>query len=949
VIGPASGALPSKSSSGRSGREAGPPGRCDVAGVFGREFELALADAFLESAHERFGVLLLEGEAGIGKTTVWREVARRAEERGFRVLAARPAETETKLALSAVADLLDPVSSEALIALPEPQRRALEVALLRAEPGAEPPEPRTLATAVRSLLAELSRERPLLVAIDDVQWLDASSATVLEFVLRRLAGRRVGWLFARRLPGPARLAADALVPPGSLTRHTLGPLSLAAVHHLLKDRLDRPLSRSVLVRVHQASGGNPLFALEIARDLARESDPPAAERAIPMPKGLRELLGARIPTLTQRAREALLAAAALSHPTVELVERASSAAGLAAAEETGLLRVDGGRIAFAHPLYASAVYETAAHRHRRAVHRRLSQLVTDREEQARHLGAATTAPDERVARMLEEAAALARSRGAWDSAAELLERARVLTPPDWLDQARGRGIAAAQHHVYAGDRSRARTLLEEILATSLPRSVRADALRLLAEISYNDDNSVQARRLFTEALRCADDPRLAVMIELGLSYMNAYDADFPRGAAHAYRALEQAEAIGDGPLIGHALAYCAMWDYLRGRGVDWDKVEASLALEDAGTVLPLGWRPSTIAALLLLYVGRHSEARERLTAVCNTAGERGEESDLAFILLWFGWLETRSGNLAAAAELAEEAASLATLTGSQSVHAMVLAQRAFVYANRGEAENARRDCVEAAALDERFGNVWVGVWVAASVGLLELSLANPDAAWQALERPTEALEQQGIDEPVPAFFLPDALEALIALGQLDRAEALLDTFQGRARKLDRAWALATGARCRGLLLAARGEIAGAAAALDQALIEHERLEMPLETARTLLAKGVVERRARRRARAKQSFEQSLAIFERAGATLWAERARQELGRVGLRRSSGHELTAAERRVAELAAQGLTNRQVAAKLFISPKTVEANLSRTYRKLGIASRAELGARMAESLQK
>lgn len=240
------------------------------------------------------------------------------------------------------------------------------------------------------------------------------------------------------------------------------------------------------------------------------------------------------------------------------------------------------------------------------------------------------------------------------------------------------------------------------------------------------------------------------------------------------------------------------------------------------------------------------------------------------------------------------------------------------------------------------------VWVAASQALLALARGNPRAAWEACQRPTEALERQAIAEPVPAFFLPDALESLIALGELDRAGSLLDAFEARGRELDRAWALATAGRCRGLLLAARGDLAGADAALERAVVEHQRLDMPFELARTLLIRGVVERRARRRARAKRSFEAALEIFERVGAALWTERARQELGRLGIRRSPAHELSQAERRVAEAAARGLTNREVAAALFLSPKTVEAHLSSVYRKLELGSRAELGARMAERVQ-
>jgi DNA-binding CsgD family transcriptional regulator len=916
-----------------------------VSAVFGRAPELEAADRFLDGAAGRFGVLLLEGAAGIGKTTVWREAVRRAEERGFRVLSCRPAEAEAKLAMAAVADLFEPVAGDALATLPGPQRHALEVALLRAEPDAGPLDPRTLATALRTLVAELGSDRPLIVAIDDVQWLDPASATVLEFALRRLGNTPVGWLFARRLPERGRLRAEALVPPESFTRVTIGSLSLAALHHVVKERLGQPLSRSLLVRVHEAAGGNPFYAIEIARELLAVNELPAGGTALPVPDDLRELVSRRLRRLPRETGEALLTAAALSNPTTALVDEAA----LGAAEEQDIVRIaEDGRVAFQHPLYASAVYGAASRARRRSLHARLAELVGDLEQGARHLALATAEPDEQVARRLEEGAGLARSRGAWGSAAELLEQARRLTPPSRPAEAHRRAIAAAQHHVSAGDRSRARGLLEETLAAQLARSQRAAALHALGEIAYNAENFVEAKRLFTEAREFAEDPRIAFGIELGLAYVESNLWDFHGGAVHAYRALELADGIGEDGLLAQALGYCAMFDYLCGRGVDWGKVERSLELEDPDMLVPLQGRPAVIAACLTLYAGDLSDARGRFVAATTVARQRDDESDLAFLVLWHSWLETRAGDLVEAASLADDAASLATLSGSESMHAWALTQRALVHAHRGEVAETRRGCAEAATLVERSANRLPTIWIAASLALLELSLGDAGAAWRACEPLTGALEQQGIGEPIIPFFLPVALEALIADGEIVRAERLLDAFEEQGRRLDRAWALATGGRCRGLLLAARGDVAGAATALEEALARHERLGMPFEQARTLLVAGAVERRRRRRGRAKECFERALETFEELGARLWAERAHEELARVGLRRSVGDDLTPAERRVAELAAQGLTNREVAAALFISPKTVEANLARCYRKLGIASRAELGARMSDPVQ-
>lgn len=277
------------------------------------------------------------------------------------------------------------------------------------------------------------------------------------------------------------------------------------------------------------------------------------------------------------------------------------------------------------------------------------------------------------------------------------------------------------------------------------------------------------------------------------------------------------------------------------------------------------------------------------------------------------------------------------------MHAWALTQEAYVHAHLGAVEETRAVLAGAAEPVRLSANPLPGLWIAASLALLELSLGNAEAAWAACEPLVRPLEEHGIREPVPAFFLPDALEALISLGELDRAERLIDQLERQGRELERAWALASGARCRALLLAARGDLAGSGAAASRALAEFERLEMRFDCARTLLVKGVSERRAKKRARAKTSLEEALAEFERLGAALWAERARSELGRADWRRTSDGELTVTEQRVAELAAGGLTNREVAAALFVSAKTVEANLARIYRKLGIRSRAELGARM------
>ena len=634
-----------------------------------------------------------------------------------------------------------------------------------------------------------------------------------------------------------------------------------------------------------------------------------------------------------------------SSPTVERALGAGAEDALEQAAHAGVLELRGERICLGHPLYGAAVAQGMLPARRRALHHRLSELVEDPEERARHLALATTTADDGVARLLEQGAARARARGAWGSAGELLERARDLTPPELRSQSRRRALAAAECHAVAGDRGRARELLEAVLAQPLPRQERAEALRRLGGISYNDESFGEAAQLLAAALGHADQPLELMAVELELAYVHFSLMDWGRADEHSRRALAHAELAGDRHGAAQALAHCVMADFMCGRGVDWNTLERARASEDPDGAVALPQRPSTLAALLLLYVGRHDEARERLAALSGSARERGEESDLAFVLIWSSWLETRSGRFAEAAAIAEEASSLGALTGSRSMHAWAHTQRAYVAAHSGDEAAARRLCERPPRRES--GDLLPQLWIVAALALLELSVGNAEAAWAACEPVVAALELQGLSEPVPSFFLPDAIEALISLGRHQQAEALLASFEQRAGELDRAWALATAGRCRGLLLAEGGDFDGALAALERALADHERIPMPFERARTLLSTGIVERRAGRRRDARMSLTAAREEFERLGARCWAERGAAELGRVSIRRPASPDcLTAAEERVAELVARGRTNREVARELFVSEKTVEANLTRIYRKVGVRSRGQLAAQMLES---
>jgi DNA-binding CsgD family transcriptional regulator len=920
-----------------------------VANVVGRERELSLAEGFLDSAGERFAALLLEGEAGIGKTTVWREVIRRAEERGSLVLWCRPAQAEAKLGLSAVADLLEPVPEAAFGVLHEPQRRALDVALLRAEPGHAVADQRTVATAVRSLLTELALETPVLLAVDDLQWLDSASAAILKFVLRRLRSERIGFLASHRLSEPAVLNVEELIEPDVLARLKIGPLSLAGIHHLLKDRLASPPSRSVLVRIHEASGGNPLFALEIGR-LLDEVGVPAAGEPLPVPSDVQTLVMQRIAKLPPPTQEVLLAASALDYPRQETIRLALGRAidvDLERAEREQVAQHERDLVRLAHPLFAAAIIASATAAERRRIHRRVADAVEGSEKRARHLALSVAGRDEPTAMVVHAAACDALLRGAPAAAAELVELALRLGESG-SDAERVRTLDLADYLYAAGESGRARKVLEGVPSWegwSPGLQARAVA-RLCSFVFYTESEAVTAIEFQERMLRepLSAEARAAVHSELSYS---TSELDAAKAATHADAALAMLEPIGEGAdpgILAGALYVRLRTSILLGQGLDRELVDRIRAVEER---LPPERRLIGLVSPSIAYWLRHVDdldgSRSWLERNLREAVESGNESGELHALVHLAVTECWAGNLELAHHHALSACRLAEEL--QATYAALLAAEALalVQAHLGNVDEVRAIAERQPPPTSltRHG----ALLFRAALGLVELSLGHNEVADVHLRAGLQAAEQVGCREPGIHHMHANAAEVAVALGDLERAERISNVLEEHGERTNHRWSLATGARVRALVATARGDLDDALAAAERALEHHDRLPMPFERARTLLVKGVTERRMRRRGQAKESFEQALEIFERIDARLWAERARTELDRLGLRRTSGDELTVGEWRVAELAARGLTNRDVAAALFISPKTVEANLARVYRKLGIKSRAELGARIGE----
>jgi DNA-binding CsgD family transcriptional regulator/TolA-binding protein len=922
-------------------------------GVLGRETELASATSFLDGIAERAQILVIEGDAGIGKTALYRAVVDDAAARGYVVLRCAGEETEARLSFIGLIDLIGEVVDAFAASLPPVQVATLDMALSRRRGDAgSVPDPKAAGIALRSLLVTVATQAPVLIAVDDVGWLDDSTLSALAFVARRVEDLPIGLLTTLRLPAEDfdPLGLDRAFGSDRLGRISLGPLPVDPVVRIVEGRFAGRFAQPVLRRIAAASGGNPLFALDIAGSLD-PSAPPDAGEPLPVPENLHGLVVRRIASVSEPARTSLLAAAALFRPTAAVVEQASSEAGLAEAEESQLVRVERGRVVFAHPLYASAVYRGAATTRRRAMHRRLAELVTDGEERARHRALGAAGPDEAIAADLTEAAERARARGAWDSAAELMEQALRLTPEGDHDQVCRRGVAAAEYHVQSGDLCRAKTVLSGFLAGIPVGYLRSDGLRLLGEILFNNDSYADAARVLQEAASSTDDRCLSARVQLRLACVHMQLGDLVAARACTESALVWADACRrDEPrraVLAEALALDATVRLFAGQGVDWDQVGLALEMEDRERLTPLHLRPSLLAGKLLMYTGRYAEARTLLERYVAEAMEGvGDGTDGPCLLMWAAWMEAMNGEIARATVYQREAERRTAAPGNQLNRVRVYVHGVLVNGLRGDPAAARTDAVAALDLAQAAGSVSLVPWVRTALAMLEHSLGDPAAAWAAVEPLVDAVERYGMGDPVGFGFVPEAILALAALGELDRAELLLSIWDERAHQLDRALALATGGRCRAVIAGARGDWAAADDAIAEALREHKRVDAPIELGRSLLVEGQLRRRQRQKADAGESLEAALGLFERCGAVLWAQRARDELARVGRRRAAG-ELSVTQTRVAELVADGKSNRQVASELFISPKTVEANLARVFRALNVRSRTELAVEWARRL--
>jgi DNA-binding CsgD family transcriptional regulator len=913
------------------------PGR-----VIGRDAELRIVEAFLDDASRARTALLLQGEAGIGKTTVFREAVRRAAGRGFLVLVAQCAAAEAQLTLATLADLVEPAVDAEGVVLPSRQRAALDAALLRDAPEGRPLEPRLLGAATRSLLSSLAADRPVLVAIDDSQWVDLASSLTLAFALRRLPHARIGVLCAQRTGEVPGFSPASLGDTDRLTVIDIGPLTLAALHQLLKARLGHAPSRSVLVRISEASGGSPLFALEILRAIGSGPIPRAGE-PLPVPADVRAIVRDRVRRLPRSTVDTLLLAATLGRAPVEVVERAlgrrvDSDLEIAAGE--GVARVEHDQVVFAHPLFAAAVMAEATPGERRAAHLRLAAVVAGDEERARHRALGSRGPTAAAAAELDAAAWGANARGAPAAAVELVDLALAMTPPDDITGRYARMLRLGELASRAGDTARATEVLGRVTREAADRRDRARAWLVLAAIAHEADAPSSAIACASAALAdAAGDPELLARAHATLAAVD-WD-DLSRRSAHVAEALRLLDTVPDPDpvVLGLALMARCQEDVASGRPLDPMVVERALALEERAAPPRIADRFSASLGTWLKYLDDFDAARHWLERTYQAALDEGDDGSLAYALSHLPELELWTGDWERAEVLARSHYEIAAGGDLEAQRRQALYNLALVHAHQGRFEAARAEIADALAAAASDGDTWTTSSVLPLAGLVELTTGNAAAAVQHLGRASELRDAMGMASP--RRHDQDLVDALLAVGDVAAAAEVVRAMETRAARFGRWSSLAIAARGRGLVAAAAGDLAGAAEALERALAAHERVPIPIDQARTLLAVGQVRRRRRERRVAKEAFDDALAIFERLGARPWTERTRAELARTGLRHAAGPGLTETERRVAELAAAGRTNREIAATLFISPKTVEANLARAYGKLDVTSRAELGA--------
>ncbi|WP_077797555.1 LuxR family transcriptional regulator [Streptomyces sp. JHA26] len=914
--------------------------------VIGREAPFGAAREQLA----RGGSVLLHGPAGIGKSTVLRTLAAEYARTTRTVLRCSATESESHLPFLALADLLGPVLDEVSGALPAAQRTALESALTGRGESTLQRDGLALRLAVLSALRALAAEGPVLVVADDLQWLDPASTELLGFAARRLGDTPVRLLCAVRTDDQEYDRHLRVCPPDTRAVR-LEPLTRAQVSTLLGRRGFSGLPRSTVRDIHRTSGGNPLFALELGRALAESPTPPRPGEPLPVPTSLRALVLKRLEMLSEEARRTLLVASAGARPTPALLHaagRVDAEAETAQAAELGLLASDpeGPALRFAHPLISAALYAEAPAPERRAAHAALSTAASDPIERARHLALATTGTDPEVAARLAQAAALARDRGAPSVAASLGLLAARHTPADGGPGPDERRLQAAEDAITAGEVDLARDVAREVLTRATEPGERVRAWMVVIEAAGQAIGDVDA--VFPQALADAgDDPRLLALVHYQLAWRDlVVQGDFAQGREEAAHAARLAARAGDRTTELLALAFQAQAETLMGHPDAPVTIERALQEPQDPRVACHHNGAGSSRFRWLVMNDRLAEARSTATALLREVRRRGMAESEVHYLRFLSETELHAGHCGRALELARESLTLARDAGiGEGAGAM---QAALAEAAGGDVERALSLAREAVRRAEEDGDAVYLSRALAALGHAHLVADDAHAAVEALRR-VRALEAgAGITDPARGRWQGDLAEALVRTGQPAEAQEVIEVTRAHALRLGRGSVLAVLDRSEARLRAARGEHRAAVTRLVSARDRLAGLGFGLEEARTAFA--LARLRAQRPGSESGSYDEAARLFRRCRALPWLRRV--EAAAAARTAAAGPDpvrpagapdcltgLASMERQVASLVMEGSTNREIAARLFVSVKTVEATLTRVYRKLGIRSRVDI----------
>jgi DNA-binding NarL/FixJ family response regulator len=904
--------------------DAAAPAADTTSELIGRQSELDYVERFVEDVRTGTHGLVVLGEPGIGKTALWRHAIARCREAGYHLLITRPSEEEMPLSGCGLVDLLE--------------ESAVDVDRLRAEE-----DPLECGRTVLEALRRLAASGPTVVAIDDLQWLDSVSARALRYALRRADREPLGVLGTARSAEPDPLGIRETLPPGRSKTVELGPLSLGALRRLLSGTV-AAISRPALAQIHSLSAGNPLYALELARampDGRRTTD-------IALPGSLRTALEHRLEALPARLDPVLEAVSALGATSVQslrdLLPESDVDAILEAAIAEQVLALDEDlSVRFAHPLLGSVVYTSLSPLARRSLHARLAAQATEPDVRARHLALSTDDPDESIASLLERAATRAAGRGANDLASEFAGHGRRLTPVADEASVRRRALAEIEYLAAAGEVRQALSRADRLVRSLAPGPERVEALMQRAELEDDDRDTAEA--LLLGALdEAGTDERLRGRVFHRLAQLRRLRAgDLPGAIDAARSSLALAEDCGDPTLELHAAAYLGHLEALGGKPRP-DLMDRAVRLEAELGVQPLSIRPRSLLAMHRLWAGDLPAARALLDAVQAEAARAGNEMKQPQHFYISALVENASGNLELAHTLAARGLEAALDAENTYAERELLYPLARAEAWLGREQEARATALRLCEEASTHGVKPLLVRAASVLGLLALSLDDLDSACDELGRAADLLERMGFANPGAFRVLPDAIEALARSEELSAAEALHERLESEAAAAG-PWSHAAVERARGALLLARGDAERAADVLDGAAACFQSLEHGPDTARALLLRAQALLREGRRSLAAEVAAAAHARFSAMGATLWEARALELLERLQPGRAAGR-LTAAETRVAALVAEGMKNREIGQALFMSVATVEAHLTRIYRKLDIRSRTELARLVADS---